>query len=96
VRRFNSIIVLLYRLKRRQRSTSSVLQHFLHKPVIFLILPLLHWQMHDSIVSSNIGETIAQHYSIGIALGLIVGKPLGIYLFSLLAVSLGICKLLLI
>jgi NhaA family Na+:H+ antiporter len=33
------------------------------------------------VVSSNIGETIAQHYSIGIALGLIVGKPLGIYLF---------------
>jgi NhaA family Na+:H+ antiporter len=26
-------------------STSSVLQHFLHKPVGFLILPLLHWQI---------------------------------------------------
>jgi NhaA family Na+:H+ antiporter len=49
-------------------STSSVLQHFLHKPVGFLILPLLHWQM-AIVVSSNIGETIAQHYSIGIALG---------------------------
>jgi NhaA family Na+:H+ antiporter len=24
---------------------SSVLQHFLHKPVGFLILPLLHWQI---------------------------------------------------
>jgi hypothetical protein len=29
-------------------STSSVLQHFLHKPVGFLILPLLHWQIRDS------------------------------------------------
>jgi NhaA family Na+:H+ antiporter len=76
-------------------STSSVLQHFLHKPVGFLILSSFALA-NTAIVSSNIGETIAQHYSIGIALGLIVGKPLGIYLFSLLAVSLGICKLLLI
>jgi NhaA family Na+:H+ antiporter len=74
-------------------STSSVLQHFLHKPVGFLILPLFALANTAIVVSSNIGETIAQHYSIGIALGLIVGKPLGIYLFSLLAVSLGICKL---
>lgn len=74
-------------------STSSILQHFLHKPVGFLILPLFALANTAIVVSSNIGETIAQHYSIGIALGLIVGKPLGIYLFSLLAVSLGICKL---
>jgi NhaA family Na+:H+ antiporter len=45
------------------------------------------------IVSSDMGETLAQHYSIGIALGLIVGKP-GIFLFfSLLAVKLGFTQL---
>jgi NhaA family Na+:H+ antiporter len=76
-----------------KNSTSSILQHFLHKPVGFLILPLFALANTAIVISSNIGETIAQHYSIGIALGLIVGKPLGIYLFSLLAVSLGICKL---
>jgi NhaA family Na+:H+ antiporter len=67
------------------------LQHFLHKPVGF---DTSSFALANTaiVVSSNIGETIAQHYSIGIALGLIVGKPLGIYLFSLLA-SLGICKL---
>ena len=74
-------------------STSAILQHFLHKPVGFLVLPLFALANTAIVISSNIGETIAQHYSIGIALGLIVGKPLGIYLFSLLAVSLGICKL---
>jgi NhaA family Na+:H+ antiporter len=42
------------------------------------------------VISSNIGETIAQRY--WNALGY-RGKPLGIYLLSLLAVSLGICKL---
>nr|WP_029596813.1 Na+/H+ antiporter NhaA [Flavobacterium sp. ACAM 123] len=76
-----------------KNSTSSILQHFLHKPVGFLILPLFALANTAIVISSNIGETIAQHYSIGIALGLIVGKPLGIYLFSLLAVSVGICKL---
>jgi NhaA family Na+:H+ antiporter len=39
------------------------------------------------------GEILTQHYSIGIALGLIVGKPLGIFSLSFLAVKLGICKL---
>ena len=31
--------------------------------------------------------------SLGIALGLIVGKPLGIFLLSFLAVTFGLCKL---
>jgi NhaA family Na+:H+ antiporter len=38
-------------------------------------------------------EVLTQHYSLGIALGLIVGKPLGIFILSFLAVKLGICKL---
>lgn len=76
-----------------KNSTSYKLQHFLHKPVGFLILPLFALANTAIVVSSDIGATIAQHYSIGIALGLIVGKPLGIFLFCLLAVGLGICKL---
>jgi NhaA family Na+:H+ antiporter len=76
-----------------KKSTSYILQHFLHKPVGFLILPLFALANTAIVISSNIAETVTQHYSIGIALGLIVGKPLGIYLFSLLAVSLGVCKL---
>jgi NhaA family Na+:H+ antiporter len=49
-------------------STSSVLQHFLHKPVGF---DTSSFALANTaiVVSSNIGETIAQHYSIGIALG---------------------------
>lgn len=76
-----------------KKSTSSILQHFLHKPVGFFILPLFALANTAIVISSNIGETLAQHYSIGIALGLIVGKPLGIFVFSFAAVSLGICKL---
>ncbi len=59
----------------------------------FFILPLFALANTAIVLSSNIGETLTQNYSIGIALGLIIGKPLGIFLVSLLAVSLGICKL---
>ncbi|HEY4616565.1 MAG TPA: Na+/H+ antiporter NhaA [Flavobacterium sp.] len=76
-----------------KKSTSYILQHFLHKPVGFFILPLFALANTAIVISSNIGETISQHYSLGIALGLIVGKPLGIYLFSFLAVYAGFCKL---
>jgi NhaA family Na+:H+ antiporter len=76
-----------------KKSTSFILQHFLHKPVAFIILPIFALANTAIILSSNIGEVLAQHYSIGIALGLIVGKPLGIFTLSFLAVKLGICQL---
>ncbi|WP_395047594.1 Na+/H+ antiporter NhaA [Flavobacterium sp.] len=75
------------------KSTSYILQHFLHKPVAFFILPLFALANTAIILSSNIGETLTQNYSVGIALGLVIGKPLGVFLVSILAVSLGICKL---
>jgi len=76
-----------------EKSTSFILQHFLHKPVSFIILPLFALANTAIVLSSDIGAVLTEHYSIGIALGLIVGKPLGIFLLTYLAASLGICKL---
>ncbi len=76
-----------------EKSTSYILQHFLHKPVAFIILPVFALANTAIALSANIGETLMQDYSLGIALGLIVGKPLGIFLLSFLAVTFGICKL---
>jgi NhaA family Na+:H+ antiporter len=76
-----------------KKSTSFILQHFLHKPVAFIILPIFALANTAIILSSNMGEILTEHYSIGIALGLIVGKPLGIFALSFLAVKLGICEL---
>jgi NhaA family Na+:H+ antiporter len=76
-----------------KKSTSYVLLHFLHKPVNFIILPIFALANTAIILSPNIAETLSQHYSIGIALGLIVGKPVGIFLISYLAVAFGLCKL---
>lgn len=76
-----------------KKSPSYKLQHFLHKPVAFFILPLFALANTAIVLSSDFGETLTQNYSIGIATGLIVGKPLGIFLLSYLAVTLGISKL---
>lgn len=76
-----------------EKSTSYILQHFLHKPVSFIILPLFALANTAIVLSSDIGEVIAEHYSIGIALGLIIGKPLGIFLLTFGAAACGLCKL---
>ncbi len=76
-----------------EKSTSYILQHFLHKPVAFLILPIFALANTAIVISGNITQTLTENYSIGIALGLIVGKPLGIFLLTFMAVSLKFCKL---
>ena len=76
-----------------EKSTSYILQHFLHKPVAFLVLPLFALANTAIIINTDLGEIITQKFSLGISLGLIIGKPIGIVLISFLAVSFGICKL---
>ena len=76
-----------------EKSTSYILQHFLHKPVAFIILPIFALANTAIVFNGNISQTLTENNSLGIALGLIVGKPLGIFLLTFLAVTFGICKL---
>ena len=76
-----------------KKSTSYILQHFLHKPVAFIILPVFALANTAIIMSGNISEILTENYSLGIALGLIIGKPLGIFLITFIAVKIGLCKL---
>ena len=76
-----------------EESTSYYLQHFLHKPVAFIILPIFALANTAIILSSDIGQLFTLNYSLGISLGLILGKPIGIFIFAFLAVSVGMCKL---
>lgn len=74
-------------------STSYILQHWLHKPVAFIVLPLFALANTAILIDSNWYDNLYQKYTIGIALGLILGKPLGIWLFSFLSVKLNLCQL---
>ena len=76
-----------------EKSTSYILQHFLHKPVAFIILPIFALANTAIVFSGDISQILTENNSLGIALGLIVGKPLGIFLFAFLAVTFGLCKL---
>lgn len=76
-----------------KKTSSYKIQHFLHKPVAFLILPLFAVANTCIAINSNWHEGLNHPNTIGIIAGLVIGKPLGIWLFSFLGVSLGICVL---
>ncbi|MBK6700459.1 MAG: Na+/H+ antiporter NhaA [Saprospiraceae bacterium] len=76
-----------------EKSPSYKLQHWLHKPVAFFILPLFALANTCISIDSDWMSSLTQSNSIGIFVGLIVGKPLGIFLFSIISVSLGLCRL---
>ena len=76
-----------------EKSPSFILQHFLHKPVAFLILPVFAVANTCIPLAGNIQDGLSQSYSLGILAGLVIGKPLGIWLFSFIAVSIGLSSL---
>lgn len=76
-----------------KKSTSYILQHWLHKPVAFLILPIFALANTAIIINSDWHYALTHHYTIGIAIGLILGKFIGISLFSYTAVKTKICQL---
>ncbi len=76
-----------------EKSTSYILQHFLHKPVAFIILPIFALANTAISINGNIAHLLTENYSVGVAIGLIVGKPLGIFLLTYTAVKSRLCEL---
>lgn len=76
-----------------ESSPSYKLQHFLHKPVAFIILPLFALANTAIVLSDNFYVSLGSTVSLGIMAGLLIGKPAGIVLFSLAAVKLKLSSL---
>jgi NhaA family Na+:H+ antiporter len=76
-----------------EKSPSYKLQHFLHRPVAFIIMPLFALANTGIVLNGNWIEGLATSNSLGIIAGLFLGKPLGIVLFSVLTVKLGLSQL---
>ncbi|MEO8016759.1 MAG: Na+/H+ antiporter NhaA [Pseudomonadota bacterium] len=70
-------------------SPSHRLEHWLHKPVAFLILPLFALANTGVTIDQEAIAQLAGANSAGIALGLLLGKPLGVLLMCAVAVA---CK----
>lgn len=75
-----------------ENSLSYKLQHRLHFPVAFFVLPL--FAMANTAISLEGGfSDILKQPSAGIMAGLLIGKPAGIFFFSFLAVIAGLSEL---
>lgn len=79
--------------KKGEHSPLKHMEHALHPYVAFGILPLFAFANAGISLEGISIETLGTALPIGIALGLLIGKPLGIYTFSWAAVKLGIAKL---
>jgi Na+:H+ antiporter, NhaA family len=74
-------------------SPSHRLEHFLHKPVAFVILPIFALCNTGIVIGADALQNLATANSVGIFAGLLLGKPVGITLVCFIVVSLGICRL---
>lgn len=76
-----------------QQSPSYQLELFLHKPVAFVILPIFALANTAVLLGPDWLQSVVSANSLGIAAGLILGKPLGVMLLCFIAVASGICRL---
>lgn len=77
----------------RENSLSYRVQHMLHKPVAFFIVPLFALANTSIVLNEGWIAGLKTSNSLGIFLGLFIGKPLGIVLLSLLAIWMGWSRL---
>jgi len=68
-------------------SPSYRLQHNLHVPVAFIIMPLFALANTAIVIEPDFYKNLLSNNSLGIMLGLFLGKPIGIVLTSLIAVK---------
>lgn len=78
---------------KNEPSPSETLEHELHPWVAFLILPLFAFANAGVSLQGVSLSGLTSLLPLGIAAGLFIGKPLGIFAFSWLAVKLGIAQL---
>lgn len=76
-----------------ERSPSFILQRNLHYPVAFVILPLFALANTSVELGAHWYNVLLTTNGLGIALGLIAGKPLGILSFSWLSIKLKLSSI---
>jgi NhaA family Na+:H+ antiporter len=74
-------------------NVSYHLQHFLHKPVAFIIVPIFALVNTAILIPLNIIGSLSSTNSIGIMVGLLIGKLIGIFSIPFLLVKIGVAKL---
>lgn len=79
--------------KLNEGGLSYKLQHFLHKPVAFIILPIFALANTAIIFPEHLLSSFSTNNSMGIIGGLVIGKLAGIFLVSWLSVKMKLASL---
>lgn len=74
-------------------SASAKLQRFLHPLVGYIIVPLFALANTGILLEAGLTQTLVSVNSLGIMAGLVIGKPVGIFIFSWLSVQLKMASL---
>jgi len=90
---FLAMFIPLARAPGSNRSPLKDLEHDLHGLVAFVILPIFAFANSGLNVSAMGIDEMLHPVTIGIALGLFIGKQLGVFTFAWLAVKMGLAKL---
>jgi NhaA family Na+:H+ antiporter len=89
-------VILAFALPFKSGSPATLsyrVEHKIQWPVTYLILPLFALSNTAITINSEMTGALLSPESLGIFFGLLIGKPVGIFLFSLLAIQLGIASL---
>lgn len=76
-----------------EKTVSYRLQHILHVPVAFIILPLFALANTSIVLDEGFYRDLGSAVSVGVMLGLFIGKPLGIFTFTYASVKLKLTDL---
>lgn len=79
--------------RRNDHSPLENLEHILARPVNFAIMPLFALANTNIRFEKGMAGGLTTPLGMGVILGLLVGKPLGIFLFSFISVKMGVSSL---
>lgn len=79
--------------KESDKSPLGIVEKTISKPVTFIILPLFALANTALFIHGDITTLLTRHYSLGILFGLVLGKPIGIFLFAYLSCKIGLCRI---
>jgi NhaA family Na+:H+ antiporter len=73
----------------KETSPLEKLEHVLLKPVNFVVMPLFALANTNIKIGTHLINELASPLSLGIIAGLLLGKPVGVFLFSWISVKMG-------
>lgn len=88
-----AIFIPLTDANNRAHSPLRILEHELHTAVAFVTLPLFAFFNAGISLSEVSLERLAHPVSLGVTLGLFLGKQIGVFLFCMVGTLLGIARL---